>query len=115
MTRYEYTNAFVTRPYKTATTGVLFKSTNPTFEPDVRAYLDAPESIETLNAYGRDGWELVSVQQVLRGHEQIGNQNAQGWAYGYALARRVGAWPETSSNLTSQQAEAMFRGRRLLV
>jgi len=38
-----------------------------------------------VNSYGRDGWEMVSVQQVFRGHEQIGNHNAQGWAYGFAL------------------------------
>ncbi|KPB67315.1 putative uncharacterized protein pph75 [Pseudomonas savastanoi pv. phaseolicola] len=28
----------------------------------------------------------MSVQQINRGHEQIGNQNAQGWAFGYAIS-----------------------------
>ncbi|MFO6089969.1 hypothetical protein ACLBTQ_35105, partial [Pseudomonas aeruginosa] len=34
---------------------------------------------------GQEGWELVSVQPLMRGVTEIGNQNAQGWAWGVAL------------------------------
>jgi hypothetical protein len=86
MTTYEYHNAFIALPYKTVTSGMLmFKSTDDTTEPDIHAYLKNPETLEVLNRLGRDGWELINVQQIQHGHEQIGNQNSQGWALGYAL------------------------------
>ncbi|UXZ97223.1 DUF4177 domain-containing protein [Pseudomonas phytophila] len=86
MANFEYTQTFVPLPYKTVTSGVLmFKSTDETTEPDVASYLSNPESLAVLNRHGREGWELVSVQQINRGHDQVGNQNAQGWAFGYAL------------------------------
>ncbi len=87
MTTFEYTQAFVLLPYKTVTNGILmFKSTDQTTEPDIHAYLNNPESLAVLNKFGASGWELVSVQQINRGHEQVGNQNAQGWAFGYAIS-----------------------------
>ncbi|AYL79963.1 DUF4177 domain-containing protein [Pseudomonas syringae] len=87
MTLYEYTQTFVPLPYKTVTSGVLmFKSTDKTTEPDIHGYLSNPETLAVLNRHGREGWELVSVQQINRGHEQIGNQNAQGWAFGYVIS-----------------------------
>lgn len=85
MTSFEYTHTFVPLPYKTVTSGLLFKSTNETTEPDIQAYLHSPESLAALNRHGQEGWELVSVQPINRGHDQVGNQNAQGWAFGYAL------------------------------
>ncbi|RMR13185.1 hypothetical protein ALP90_01219 [Pseudomonas amygdali pv. ulmi] len=54
--------------------------------PDIQGYLSNPETLATLNRYGREGWELVSVQQINRGHERFGNQNAQAWAVGYAIS-----------------------------
>lgn len=87
MNIFEYTQIFVPLPYKTVTSGVMmFKSTTNTTEPDINAYLSNPETLDVLNRYGRHGWELVNVQQVSRGHEQIGNHNAQGWALGYAIS-----------------------------
>ncbi|MFJ5299203.1 DUF4177 domain-containing protein [Pseudomonas sp. NPDC088368] len=85
MLSFQYCNAYLPLPYKSVTTGVLFRSKNETTEPDVNAYLENPESRDLLNRHGQDGWELISVQQVTRGHDQIGNQNAQGWAFGYPL------------------------------
>lgn len=86
MTLYEYTQTFVPLPYKTVTSGMLmFKSIDETTQPDVERYLGDPETLAVLNRHGREGWELVSVQQINRGREQIGNQNAQGWAFGYAI------------------------------
>ncbi|WP_031597491.1 DUF4177 domain-containing protein [Pseudomonas savastanoi] len=87
MTTFEYTQTFVPLPYKTVTSGVLmFKSTDETTEPDIQGYLSDPETLATLNRHGREGWELVSVQQINRGHERFGNQNAQAWAVGYAIS-----------------------------
>lgn len=87
MTIFEYTQAYVPLPYTTKTSGVLmFKSTAETTEPDVHAYLSNPETLSVLNSYGGKGWELISVQQINRGHERLGNQNAQIWALGYAIA-----------------------------
>ncbi|GFZ68924.1 DUF4177 domain-containing protein [Pseudomonas syringae pv. actinidiae] len=87
MTLFEYTQAFIPLPYKTVTSGVLmFKSTDETTEPDMQGYLSAPETLDVLNHHGREGWELVSVQQINRGHERFGNQNAQAWAVGYAIS-----------------------------
>ncbi|ELP98335.1 DUF4177 domain-containing protein [Pseudomonas sp. SZ57] len=86
MTTFEYTQTFVPLPYKTVTSGVfMFKSTDETTQPDVERYLSDPGTLAVLNRHGREGWELVSVQQLSRGHEQLGNQNAQGWALGYAI------------------------------
>ncbi len=87
MTLFEYTQTFAPLPYKTVTSGVLmFKSTDDTTEPDMHGYLNNPETLAVLNRHGREGWELVSVQQINRGHEQIGNHNPQGWAFGYAIS-----------------------------
>ncbi|KPB70289.1 DUF4177 domain-containing protein [Pseudomonas syringae pv. aptata] len=87
MTTFEYTQTFVPLPYKTVTSGVfMFKSTDETTQPDVERYLSDPETLAVLNRHGKEGWDLVSVQQINRGHEQIGNQNAQGWAFGYAIS-----------------------------
>lgn len=87
MTTFEYTHTFVPLPYKTTTSGILmFKSTDETTDPDIQAYLSNPESLGILNRFGLEGWELVSVQQINRGHDRVGNQNAQGWAYGYAIS-----------------------------
>ena len=87
MTTFEYAQTYLPLPYKTVTSGVfMFKSTDETTEPDVHAYLNNPEILDTLNRFGLEGWELVSVQQIKRGHEQIGNQNAQGWALGYTIS-----------------------------
>lgn len=86
MTIFEYTQAYIPLPYTTKTSGVLmFKSTAETTEPDVHAYLSNPETLSVLNGYGGEGWELISVQQIKRGHEQVGNQNVQSWALGYAI------------------------------
>ncbi|MEA1765025.1 DUF4177 domain-containing protein [Pseudomonas syringae pv. tomato] len=87
MTLFEYTQTFVPLPYKTVTSGVLmFKLTDETTEPDIQGYLSSPETLDVLNRYGREGWELVSVQPINRGHERFGNQNAQAWAVGYAIS-----------------------------
>ncbi len=83
---FEYHTEFTPLLYHSHTRGFsIFKTEAPTLTPDIQAYLQEPERRELLNRLGRDGWELVSVQPVMRGEVKIGNHNAQGWAYGLAL------------------------------
>jgi hypothetical protein len=86
MAAYEYHTEFTPLTYKTKTAGIsLFKRDEPTLDPDVEGYLEDPGRSDRLNDLGQHGWELVAVQPVLRGETKVGNQNAQGWAYGLAL------------------------------
>lgn len=72
-------------PYKTLTKGVaMFKHKEDTLEPDDHALLNPLRWAEVVRL-GQEGWELVSVQPLMRGVTEIGNQNAQGWAWGIAL------------------------------
>ncbi|WP_339420724.1 MULTISPECIES: hypothetical protein [unclassified Pseudomonas] len=84
--KFEYHTEFSPFQYIVRTKKLfMFKSDEPTTEPDTQRFLEDAERQQRLSQLGRDGWELVSVQPVLRGEVQIGNQNAQGWAYGMAL------------------------------
>ena len=51
----------------------------------LRASLLNPLRWAEVVRLGQEGWELVSVQPLMRGVTEIGNQNAQGWAWGVAL------------------------------
>lgn len=83
---FEYHTVFSPFQYIVRTEKLfIFKSEEPTTEPDTQGFLEDAERQQRLSELGSDGWELVSVQPVLRGEVQIGNQNAQGWAYGMAL------------------------------
>lgn len=85
-TKFEYRTEHVAIPFKTTTSGVLmFKSTEVTFEPDLVQLLQHDKFQVLLGPLGAEGWELVSVQPLCRGETKIGNQNAQGWAYGFAM------------------------------
>lgn len=84
--KFEYHTEFAPLGYLTRTKKLLvFKSEEPTTEPDVQGFLQALWHQQRLSELGQEGWELVSVQSVVRGEVKIGNQNAQGWAYGIAL------------------------------
>jgi hypothetical protein len=84
--KFEYHTEFAPLGYLTQTKKVLmFKSEEPTTEPDVQGFLQTLWHQQRLSELGQEGWELVSVQSVVRGEVKIGNQNAQGWAYGIAL------------------------------
>ncbi|MCU1765532.1 DUF4177 domain-containing protein [Pseudomonas protegens] len=86
MVEYEYHTEFTPLTYMPKTAGSsLFKRDEPAFDPDVDGYLEDPGRSDRLNDLGQQGWELVTVQPVLRGETKVGNQNAQGWAYGLAL------------------------------
>ncbi|MCX4210336.1 hypothetical protein [Pseudomonas aeruginosa] len=61
------------------------RRTDKALEPDTNALLGNPLRWEKVQRLGQEGWELVSVQPLMRGVTEIGNQNAQGWAWGVAL------------------------------
>lgn len=83
---FEYRTEYVEIPFKTKTARTLFiKSEEPTLDPDIPALVQAPAYTERLNELGAAGWELVTVQTASRGERLIGNQNAQGWAYGFSI------------------------------
>lgn len=83
---FEYHTELSPLPYLVHTKKLfMFKSEVPTPEPDIQSFLQDSERQQRLTQLGREGWELVSVQPVLRGEIKVGNQNAQGWAYGIAL------------------------------
>ena len=83
---FEYHTEFSPLQYIVRTKKLfMFKSEEPTTEPDILGFLQDCAYQQRLAQQGREGWELVSVQPVVRGEIQIGNQNAQGWAYGIAL------------------------------
>ncbi|MCF5508336.1 MULTISPECIES: hypothetical protein [Pseudomonas] len=83
---FEYHTAFTPLNYLVRTKKLfMFKSEEPTTEPDVEGFLQDLEHQQRLALLGREGWELISVQPVVKGEVKIGNQNAQGWAYGIAL------------------------------
>ncbi|HBP6412299.1 hypothetical protein [Pseudomonas aeruginosa] len=61
------------------------RRTDKTLEPDANALLGDSLRWEKVQLLGQEGWELVSVQPLMRSVTEIGNQNAQGWAWGVAL------------------------------
>jgi hypothetical protein len=83
---FEYLTEFTPLLYRVQTKGfMIFKTEEPTTEPNIQAYLQDPERQALLSRLGREGWELICVQPVLKGEVKVGNQNAQAWAYGIAL------------------------------
>ncbi|HHQ2636225.1 TPA: hypothetical protein ACSPLI_005421, partial [Pseudomonas aeruginosa] len=56
------------------------RRTDKALEPDINALLGDPLRWEKVQRLGQEGWELVSVQPLMRGVTEIGNQNVQGWA-----------------------------------
>ncbi|UUW72339.1 hypothetical protein [Pseudomonas oryzihabitans] len=88
--RFEYHTEFAPLTYRVQERGwLLFKQEVQTGTPDIAAFLADPERQTRLQALGADGWELVSVQPVLEGRAQVGQQTAQGnqgWGVGYAVA-----------------------------
>jgi hypothetical protein len=62
---------------------IFGKALSEISSPDVNLFLESPRVKDHMNELGRDGWEMISVQQVLRGmYEQIGIRNK---GFGYSL------------------------------
>lgn len=83
MQQFEYKTTYIPIRYQVNREGVLFKRELPDTTP-------LPESIdgyhEQLQAMGVSGWELVSVQQLLRGVYDIPQSiQAGGGAISYSL------------------------------
>lgn len=84
--KFEYHTEFSPFQYLVRTKKLfMFKSEEPTTEPDTQGFLEDSERQNRLAQLGSEGWELVSVQPVVKGEVKVGNQNTQGWAYGFAL------------------------------
>ncbi|TEO05400.1 hypothetical protein IPC129_30175 [Pseudomonas aeruginosa] len=86
---FEYHIENIDIPYEELTQPVRLlgrqRRTDKALEPNVDALLGNPLRWAEVVRLGQEGWELVSVQPLMRGVTEIGNQNAQGWAWGVAL------------------------------
>lgn len=88
---FEYHVDNIVIPYKTLTKGVaMFKHKEDTLEPDDHALLNPLRWAEVVRL-GQEGWELVSVQPLMRGVTEIGNQNAPRLGLGRRSARQLPA------------------------
>src|SRR5262245_11939397 len=66
--RFEYLTTFVPMDYESADRGVwIFKEELPPREPIVESLTDNLAYTQNLNRLGNEGWELVSVQPLLKG------------------------------------------------
>ena len=96
---FEYRTTYVPMRYQVEKSGIFFKQEMPATTPD-RSALE--EWGEHLNALGREGWELVSTQQVLRGVYDIPQAaHAGGGAISYPLTDGVCLFwkrPQAASN-----------------
>jgi len=88
--RFEYHTEFCPLTYRVQERGwLIFKQEVQTGTPDINAFLADTDRQARLQVLGAEGWELVSVQPVLEGRAQIGQQTTegnQGWGVGYAVA-----------------------------
>ena len=72
-------------PTKTLTKGVaMFKHKEDTLEPDDHALLNPLRWAEVVRL-GQEGWELVSVQPLMRGVTEIGNPKRPRLGFGASL------------------------------
>ncbi len=80
---FEYRTTYIAMRYQVEKAGIFIKQQLPATMPDISS-LD--EWQEHLNTMGREGWELVSSQQVLRGIYDIPQAaHAGGGAISYPL------------------------------
>lgn len=84
---FEYRTTYVPMRYQVEKAGFFIKQEMPATMPD-RSAID--EWVEHLNTLGRDGWELLSTQQILRGIYDIPQAaHAGGGAISYPLTDGV--------------------------
>lgn len=65
--RFEYHTSFIEMHYLEKEVGFLNKVKTT---PDIEGFLSNPEVSDGMNQMGSEGWELVSVQPVLKGSVQ---------------------------------------------
>ena len=86
--RFEYLTTFVPMDYESADIGVwIFKEERPPREPIVESLTDNTAYAQHLNRLGNEGWELVSVQPLLKGVGKAQVFHAMGYSLtaGYYL------------------------------
>ncbi len=87
---FEYLTTFIFMPYlepnKPSAWGKFMgKQSDITNFPDLEGFMKNEENKKHLNEMGRKGWELLSVQQVLRGMYHYQMQSGAGYGLGYSL------------------------------
>lgn len=88
MPTFEHTVTFIPVDYQSVHEGRwLFRRESPLpVRPDIEAFLQTAHAPDMLANMGRQGWELVSVQVLLRGlHSSPTGSEAGGSSVGYAL------------------------------
>lgn len=86
--RFEYLTTFVPIYYEIEESGVwVFKEKEPPRKPLVESLTDNPAYAQHLNRLGNEGWELVSVQPLLKGVGKVWGPAAVGYSLtaGYYL------------------------------
>lgn len=86
--RFEYMTTFVPMAYESEESGVwIFKEEEPPRKPLVESLTDNPAYAQQMNRMGNEGWELVSVQPLLKGAGKVWGSAAIGGAaaIGYSL------------------------------
>lgn len=89
--KFEYCTTFSSMPYvqgpePSKLKKIVFGKEGeiPTY-PDISGFLGSEEHQKQLNEMGSKGWELVSVQQVLRGMYQYNAAADTSYGFGYSL------------------------------
>ena len=57
----------------------------PDIDPLAESLLENPDYAEHLALMGNDGWELASVQPLLRGVYEADSSTSGGYGFGYSL------------------------------
>lgn len=83
---FEYSTNFVPVTYEKEERGVwIFKKEMLPASPNPSSVYDNPEYQQHMSEMGKDGWELVSVQPLLRGLYQYQKDQHSGFGLGYSL------------------------------
>jgi hypothetical protein len=86
--KFEYLTTFVPMAYEIEESGVwVFKEQAPPSEPIVESLTDNPAYAQHLNRLGNEGWELVSIQPLLKGVYSMHGHTGMGYSLtaGYYL------------------------------
>lgn len=87
MPTYEHTTTYLPVEYRVESQGFwLFKRDSPLpLQPLPESLCQAPEYESQLNAMGAQGWELVSVQSLLRAIHHVAQGSAGATPISYPL------------------------------
>lgn len=87
MQRFTYETSYLPMPYSQAEKGFwIFKNKELPLEPDIGAFLQGDHAKKHMAEWGEHGYELVSVQPVLKAVVQQSTQHGPSpWGFGYPL------------------------------